>query len=609
MEGKNDISKQSTLHVIGNVLWILKYIFKHAQMLVWDKVIRIPLIVAGSYIEINLTRWILDSVEQGTFSAAVSRIVLIFSFIIFVNLVYAILTIFVVPQKQISLRASMRKDIIEKVGKIDQLNFQNPKFFDDYTLALNEVDNRAIQVLESAAVIVTSWFSFQVIVDTTDKISSRFALFGVIGVCLDVVLGVYHQQMNYRQTVETTTDKRKQGYVGRVTYQPEFTSDLKVYSGFKGLLIFRYEQATLGVKKIVHKYAKRIIWIDQAQQISGILFKKILPWTFIAWLLFQQKITIPEVTVLASASITLPGTLTKFLSNLQKLYAHSLYIEKLRQLFNFKEEIELEDKDNLELGQPVDIALNNVSFAYAKDMPAVLKQVSLNIRHGEKIAIVGYNGAGKTTLAKLMIRLFDVAEGELTLNGQPVDRYNVKSIRSGIIYLGQDFKIYGFTIAENILMHPVTGEEDIDRVNSALKMVGLYEKVTAFEKGIHTFVTREFDSEGAYFSGGELQKLALARIYAGNYDFIILDESTSALDPISEDEILKLIFEIFHDKTIVMISHRLATIRYVDQVYFMAQGAIEEHGTHRQLMELEGQYAKFYSTQADKYRVAYETSP
>lgn len=108
-----------------------------------------------------------------------------------------------------------------------------------------------------------------------------------------------------------------------------------------------------------------------------------------------------------------------------------------------------------------------------------------------------------------------VREGGLTLNGQPADRYNVKSIRSKIIYLGQDFKVYGFTIAENILMHPVSGEEDIVLVNSALKMVGLYEKVSAFKKGIHTFVTREFDEEGAYFSGGELQKLALARIYAG----------------------------------------------------------------------------------------------
>lgn len=127
--------------------------------------------------------------------------------------------------------------------------------------------------------------------------------------------------------------------------------------------------------------------------------------------MFQQKITIPEATVLASASITLPGTLTKLMSNWQKLYAHSLYIEKLRHFFDFKEGIEREEKGSLELGQPVDIALDNVSFAYAKDMPTVLNQVSLDIRHGEKIAIVGYNGAGKTTLAKLMIRLIDVSQG------------------------------------------------------------------------------------------------------------------------------------------------------------------------------------------------------
>lgn len=150
-------------------------------------------------------------------------------------------------------------------------------------------------------------------------------------------------------------------------------------------------------------------------------------------------------------------------------------------------------------------------------------------------------------------------------------------------------------------MHPVSGEEDVKLVDSALKLVGLYEKVSGFQNGINSFVTREFDNEGVYFSGGELQKLALARIYAGDYDFVILDEATSALDPVSEDEILRMIFDIFHDKTIVMISHRLATIHYVNHVYFMEQGEIKEEGTHKQLMELQGQYAKFYMTQADKY--------
>lgn len=110
------------------------------------------------------------------------------------------------------------------------------------------------------------------------------------------------QNMNYKQTVETTADDRKRAYVGRVTYQPEFTSDLKIYPEFKKLLIFRYEQATISVKRIIHKYAKKIIWIDQGSQIPGMIFRKILPWTLIALSLFRQEVTIPEATVLAAAA-------------------------------------------------------------------------------------------------------------------------------------------------------------------------------------------------------------------------------------------------------------------------------------------------------------------
>lgn len=601
MKGKDNKINQSTAHVMGNSWWILKFVFKYAPMLVWDKIIRIPIAVAATYIEINLTRWILDSVERGTFSTAIKTIIIIFSFIIFANCMQAILTILVVPQKQINLCAGMRKELIEKVSRIDQLNFQNSKFFDNYTLALNEVDTRAIQVLETIAAIATSFLSFCVATDTTANISHRFSLFGVIAACIDMGLGILRHNMNYRQTMETTSDGRKRGYVGRVTYQPEFTSDLKVYPKFKELLIYRYEQATVSVKRIIHKYAKKIIWIDQGQQIPIVIFRKILPWTWIALLLSRQEVTIPEATVLASAAITIPSTLTKFMSQYRNLYSHSLYVEKLRQLFSFEEKIEQVNKSRMELRQPVNMTLADVSFSYAPDMPAALRNVSLGIQHGEKIAIVGFNGTGKTTLAKLMIRLFDSTEGRLLINDQPIDKYSAESVRSNIIYLSQDFKIYGFTIAENILMHPVAGEEDEKLVRSALKLVGLYEKVSGFPNGMNSFVTREFDKDGVYFSGGELQKLALARVYAGNYDFIILDEATSALDPISEDEILKMIFDIFHDKTIVMISHRLATIQYVNHVYFMEKGEIKEEGTHQQLMELQGQYSKFYLTQAEKY--------
>ena len=601
MKEKNSMPKQTLPHVIGNVFWMLKYVFKYGQAMVWYKVICIPIVMYAVYVDVNLTRWILDSVRGEGFRSTILKIMLIFVTFIVANCTKRILDILVVPQKEINLCTSIRKDLIDKVRRIDQLNFQNPKFFDDYTLALNEVDTRAIQVLNSMFAALYALVKFRVVTDTTVEINKGFALAGIIAVSVDTLLGPVYSRIHYKKNVEVTPDGRKRGYVGRVTYQPEFTSDLKVYPKFIELLIFRYDQATQSVKRIIHKYAVKIAWLELLQEIYGMVLKRMVPWMYIAWLLYQQKVSVAEATVLSSAVIILPGNLQDFFNDLNSLYGHSLYIKKLRQLFAFEEGIEREDEHDMELNQPVDMSLDNVVFAYAEDMPVVLKQVSLDIKHGEKIALVGYNGAGKSTLAKLMIRLFDATGGRLLLNGQPIDRYSVQSVRSRIIYLSQDFKIYGFTIAENILMHPVQGEEDISRVNSALGMVGLYEKVSCLKNGIHTFVTREFDSEGAYFSGGELQKLALARIYAGEYDFIILDESTSALDPVSEEEILRMIYKIFHDRTIVMISHRLATVQYVDQVYFMEQGEIKEHGFHQKLMEAKGRYAEFYKVQAAKY--------
>lgn len=603
MNGNDKPRKQSSIRVIENTFWILKHVFRYAPMLAVDKIIRIPLTVFMAYVNINLTRWILDSVGRGVFSGAVLTIVSLFLAIMAVNCVKGILAILVTPKKAVDLSAGMRKELIGKVSRIDQLNFQKPEFFDTYTLALDEIDTRAAKVLESVTLILSSLLSFFAVSGATAGISSRFALFGVLVPFVDFLLTRLRQQISYRQKLEETPENRKRQYVGRVTYQPEFAADLKIYPRFQELLVFRYEQAVRNIKKIIGRYAVKLFLIDQGQQISAVVLQRVLPWIWIAWLLFDQRISIPEATVLSSAAITIPDTFAKYMNHLGMLYSHSLYIENLRRLFSYEEGIEKEkDEGRAEPGPGAKIEGQELSFAYAEELPAALEGLSFQVNPGEKIAVVGYNGAGKTTLAKLLIRLFDRTGGSLLFGGRPIEDYSVRALRSKIAYLSQDFKIYGFTIAENILMRPVLGEEDGSRVKAVLKTVGLYEKVSGLEKGIDTFITREFDGGGAYFSGGELQKLALARICAGNYECIILDESTSALDPVSEDEIIRMIFTIFRDKTIIMISHRLATIQYVERVLFLSGGAVREQGTHAQLMARQGEYAGFYAAQADKYK-------
>lgn len=593
--------RQSALDIIKNFGWILKRVIKYSPGLLLDKIIRIPVSVIGTYFSVNLTRWILERLERDAeLLSVIFFIIFVFSFFIVTNLILSILSILWVPQKQIDLSYKIRQEVICKISKIDQKNFQDTTFFNSYTLALNEIDNRAIAVLDCLTTIISASVSFFVVTGVTGNINSKFAFLGIIATLIDVGLGVIRQRMNYRKTLEVTPENRKRGYIGRVTYQPEFTSDLKIYSGFIELLLYHYKNTTQKVKTIIWRFSKKILLVDQCQQIPALVFRQILPWVLIAILLKKGEIVISEATVLVSAALTIPNTLTSFMNGVSSSYSHSLYIENLKRIIDYDENIECSKGVILGKETPLDISVRNISFSY-ESKNNVVNDISFNIHQGEKISIVGYNGAGKSTLVKLLVRLFDVDSGDIIINGQSIRKYDIQSLRSKIAFLSQDYKIYSFSIAENILMRPVNNEKDIELVYDALRKVGLFEKVMSFDKGIHTFITREFDTNGQYLSGGEIQKLVLARMYIGNYDCVILDESTSALDPISESEIIDTIFEIFEDKTIIMISHRLVTIKYTDTVYFLENGKIIEFGSHQELMRNEGEYSRFYLSQANKY--------
>ena len=222
--------------------------------------------------------------------------------------------------------------------------------------------------------------------------------------------------------------------------------------------------------------------------------------------------------------------------------------------------------------------------------------MSIKVNKGEKIAIVGDNGSGKTTLMKLLLRFYNPSSGEILYNGINLSEYNEKCLRKEFSIVFQDFQIYAVSIAENVLMRRVINEEDEKRVYQALEKVGLTEKINSLKDGIYTQVTREFDRSGASFSGGEKQRLAIARVFASDANVYILDEPTSALDPLAEERINKLIIQ-NADKTMFIIAHRLSTVVDADKIYLIRHGQIKESGTHEELMALEGTYYTMFNTQ------------
>jgi ATP-binding cassette subfamily B protein len=231
-----------------------------------------------------------------------------------------------------------------------------------------------------------------------------------------------------------------------------------------------------------------------------------------------------------------------------------------------------------------------------------LRHVDLTLRRGEKIAIVGYNGAGKTTLIKLLMRLYDPTEGLVLWNGRDLREYDTEQLRGRIGTVFQDFKIFAASVGENVMGGRYDPESDEETVRTALDAAGFTEKLRELERGIDTTLTREFDDHGTNLSGGEAQKVAIARVFAKPFELIIMDEPSSALDPVAEYELNQAILRYAADKTVIFISHRLSTTRMADRIYMFDSGALCEVGSHDELMKRDGKYAEMFRLQAEKYR-------
>ena len=223
----------------------------------------------------------------------------------------------------------------------------------------------------------------------------------------------------------------------------------------------------------------------------------------------------------------------------------------------------------------------------------------MTVKAGQKIALVGYNGAGKSTLVKLLLRLYDVSGGDIFINGKSIKDYTLCSYRNKFGTVFQDFQLYAADIAENVLTDEYS-EGDQPRVLEALKNSGFEERLSSLKEGIHTPLTKEFDQNGINLSGGEAQKVAISRVFAKDCEIVILDEPSSALDPMTEYELNNTLMTAL-DKTVIIISHRLSTTRMADVIYMLENGEIIEQGSHDELMQTGDKYAEMFLKQAEKY--------
>ena len=246
-----------------------------------------------------------------------------------------------------------------------------------------------------------------------------------------------------------------------------------------------------------------------------------------------------------------------------------------------------------------EIEFRNVSFRYPGCEQYALRNINLKFKIGQKLAVVGMNGSGKTTFIKLLCRLYDPTEGKILLNGIDIRKYNYKEYMTIFSVVFQDFKLFSLTLGENVAAEINYNEEE---VKSALKKSGFHNRLSTMPEGLNTYLYKDFNKKGIIISGGEAQKIAIARAIYKNAPFIILDEPTAALDSIAEADIYQKYDEMTKGKSSVYISHRLASTRFCSRILMLEQGEIQEEGTHEELLRQSGKYAALYEVQSKYYR-------
>ena len=391
---------------------------------------------------------------------------------------------------------------------------------------------------------------------------------------------------------------RKINYMERATQDFDYAKDIRLFDMKGWLLDKQHEILNEKQSKTLHS---RNLWMKNSafSNLIGIVSKGAV-YAILIYSVLDTDMSIGNFTLFLGLSSTFSSTLTNFLNSLGQFKEQSMQTDDFRSFIDYENEPE-NDTVSLPKTDKYTFEFKNVSYKYKGAEEYALKNLNLTFEAGKRLAVVGLNGAGKTTFIKLLLRLYDVTEGEILLNGIDIRRFKRNEYYILFAPVFQNVEVFAFPMSENISMKPPC-DTDVKVAEECAVKAGMGEKLNSLSDGITTELLKVIHDDGVDLSGGEKQKLALARALYKNAPVIVLDEPTAALDALAEYSLYKNFDEIIGDKSAIYISHRLSSTRFCDSIVMFKSGEMVEYGTHEELLAKGGAYSEMFNIQAQYYK-------
>lgn len=589
--------------ILGNTMWLLKVCFNFAPLLT------VSSLVAQVYdASLNLLRafviglvidWIIQYVGSPQDSSLMVESLAIFSmYYILLGLGGAITHY---SRNMIGFRLGYQlpiKLLHEKLDRLGSATLENPRVQNLINIYENNNElfrygTRDIYILISAIV------TFVIALIPLSRHIPIIAGLAIVVSLPAVLMNRSAMHKLWRLNLDTTVMSRRAGSIVSMLFSPASLKEIRLLDAYAYIRGIFEDYASILLKGKRKIYKKWVVFELADSLLTGSVI--VLGIYMLIQLAVEGTVSIGQLTFLIAALVSLSGSIDNFSSNFSAYIDQNQKISELRKLLEWPEEDESNKKLLAKLTKAPLIDIRNVSFKYPNSRKYVIKDLNLQIRPNEEIAIVGENGAGKTTLVKLISGIYPVTKGEILIDGENINSIQSSSWYRNLGVLFQDFNKYeDLTAAQNIAIGRIDEEVDNDAIIESAKKADAYKFIMEFENEFSQVLSERYE-DGTRPSTGQWQKIAIARFFYRNAPVLILDEPTAAIDAVAEANIFDRIYEFIENKTVIIISHRFSTVRNADRIIVFDQGKIVEEGSHEKLMELGGKYAQAFKLQSKGY--------